>query len=152
MKLQQQGYGYNHEQPLCHADAKSNNKRHHLNKEELELQYTGPTIQEALADAGWPTMNIPTRDWQEHAWQLGTVNMDRCKVMSSLKFEEYKMNAQADMLNGNQATIIYASICGEQDLAYMYVIVDLVQSTHHYYSISLIYKSVSKSGNAAGQN
>jgi hypothetical protein len=157
MKQKQQGCAHNHEQPFRGApqrsiDATSSNKRRLQNKDELELQYTAVTIPEALADAGRPTMNITTRDRREHALQPGTVNMNGCKVVTSLDFDEYEMNAQADELDGDQATISNAGNCDDQDLASMYVIAGLVQSTRHYYSVSLIYKAASKSGYGAGPN
>ena len=157
MKQQHQGCAHNHEQPLGGAprrsiDATSGNKRRLQNKDELELQYTAATIKEALADAGRPTVNITTRDRREHALQPGTVNMDGCKVMTSLDFDEYEMNAQADELDGYPATRSNAGNCDDQYLASMYVIVGLIQSTPHYYSFPLIYNAASQSGNGAGPN
>ena len=157
MKQQHQGCADNHEQPLGGAprrsiDDTSGNKRRRQNKDELELQYTAATIKEVLADAGRPTVNIMTHDRREHALQLGIVNMDGCKVVTSLDFDEYEMNAQADELDGYPATRSNAGNCDDQDLASMYVIAGLVQSTPHYYSFPLIYKAGIQSGNGAGPN
>ena len=153
MKQKQQGCAHNHEHraPQRRVDVTSSNKRRRQKKDELELQYTSATIQKTLADVGRPIMNITTRDRRERAFQLlGTVNMDGCKVVTSLDIDEYEMNVQA--LDGDQATSSNAGNCDDQDLASMYVIAGLVQSTRQYYSSSLIYKAASISGGGVGPN
>ncbi|KAL3785933.1 hypothetical protein ACHAW5_006815 [Stephanodiscus triporus] len=150
-------HAHSHQQPPRHAsqhsnDVTSGSKRHRQSKE--ELQYTAATIQKVLADAGMPTMSNTTSDRRERALPLGSVDMDGCKVMTSSEFDDYEddMNAQADKLNGDQGTRSNAGNCDDYNLASMYMIAGLIQSTRHHYSFSSNDAAATKPANAAGPN
>lgn len=146
-------YAYTHPN-----DATSSSNKRRRQKEE-ELQYTAATIQSALEDAGRPPMSILTRERRECALPFlnNSVDMTTAKVVTSREFDddgsssnkstqssseekknEYdSLDVSTDIIGRprNRATAA-ASSYGYDDVASMYMMGSLVQSTRHYYNFS----------------
>jgi hypothetical protein len=102
-------------------------KRQRPNKNMDELQYIAANIQQALVNKGRPLITIMMCDSREHSLPPSSINMNGCTVMTS---SEYTMNAQPDHKeeNGDQG-----NDSDEYNLASMYLMSSLIQSTRHHY-------------------
>ena len=107
------------------------NKRYRQNSKD-ELQHTALTIQAALADIVRSPMSITTRGGPERDLPLGSVNMDGCKLVTANELDDCDgaMNAQADQEIRDQGN------CDDYNLASMYMISGLIQSTRNHYDVS----------------
>lgn len=107
-------------------------KRQRQNNSKDELQYIAATIQQALVDTGRPLITNMICGSREPSFPPGSVDMNRCKVLTSSKFDssESTLNAQPDDKeeNGDQG-----NDCDEYNLASMYMMSSLIQSTRHHY-------------------
>ena len=114
-------------------------KRQRPNKSMDELQYIAANIQQALVNKGRPLITIMMCDSREHSLPPSSVNMKGCKVMTSSEYDrESTMNAQPDHKeeNGDQG-----NDCDEYNLASMYLMSSLIQSTRHHYESFPNYES-----------
>ena len=122
----------------CHIRPSAHYQRQ--NKSKDELQYIAATIQQALVHTGRPLITIMMCDSREPSLPPGSVDMNGCKVMTSSEFDscESTMTAQPDNKeeNGDQG-----NDCDEYNLASMYMMSSLIQSTRHHYESSLNYEA-----------
>jgi hypothetical protein len=116
----------------------NNNNRRHRHKNKDELQYAASTVHSALADAGHTIVSATTmRDSRREGLlssHLESVDVDDCcKVVTSRVHsdDEDAIHARTD-----EEANFQIDNCIDYNLASMYMIAGLVQSTRHHYNFS----------------
>ena len=139
---QQQRGGYCHAYSHQQQPTSGTNKRQRQNRD--ELQYAAATIQKALADAGRPAANVA----EFSSPRQDGVDMDGCKVLTAREFDE---QFDCDRRGAGTRSDAEYDDCDDYNLASMYMIAGLVQSTRHHYDFSSKDdEAAAGSGNAAG--
>lgn len=139
---------------MCHIRQSAQyvpSKRQRQNKSRDELQYIAATIQQALVDTGRPLITNMMCDCREPSLPHSSVDMNGCKLVTSSEFDscESTLNAQPDNKeeNGDQG-----NDCDEYNLASMYMMSSLIQSTRHHYESSSNYEATSKVATISNSN
>jgi hypothetical protein len=111
-------------------------KRQRPNKSMDELQYIAANIQQALVNKGRPLITIMMCDSREHSLPPSSVDMSGCKVMTSSEYDRCESTMNAPQLDHKERNGNQGNNCDEYNLATMYMMSSLIQSTRHHYKSS----------------